>query len=74
MKKNIVFHNINSLNIVLFDLHVCDCCAGSAWRTIAGSKEGQTQIDNPQAHEFAYWSHPIDIHLATRGLQGRVNF
>jgi len=43
---------------------------GSAWRVIAGLREGQTQVDSPQAHEFAYWSHPIDIHLATRGLQG----
>ena len=46
--------------------------AGSAWRTISGTKEGQTQVDNPQAHEFAYWAHPLDIHLATRGLQGKL--
>ena len=37
---------------------------------IAGLREGQTQVDLPQNEDFAVWSHPIDIHFATKGLQG----
>lgn len=37
---------------------------------IAGAREGQTQVDLPQNDAFAAWSHPIDIHFATKGLQG----
>nr|CAB3225025.1 B9 domain-containing protein 2-like [Phallusia mammillata] len=44
--------------------------AGGAWKLIAGLKEGQTQVDNPENEEFAYWSHPIDVHYAAKGLQG----
>lgn len=33
-------------------------------------REGQTQVDNPQSGQMAYWAHPIDIHFATKGLQG----
>ncbi|XP_013400038.1 B9 domain-containing protein 2 [Lingula anatina] len=43
---------------------------GSAWRVLAGLKEGQTQVDNPQDDEITHWCHPIDIHFATKGLQG----
>ncbi|XP_072032083.1 B9 domain-containing protein 2-like [Amphiura filiformis] len=43
---------------------------GGAWKVIAGLREGQTQVDNPQNDAFAVWSHPIDVHLATKGLQG----
>ena len=45
---------------------------GGAWRVLAGLREGQTQVDNPQNQEIAYWSHPIDIHFTTKGLQGKV--
>ena len=38
---------------------------------IAGLREGQTQVDLPQNEDFAVWSHPIDIHFATKGLQGK---
>jgi len=37
---------------------------------LAGLREGQTQVDHPLIGDFAYWSHPIDIHFATKGLQG----
>jgi len=37
---------------------------------LAGLREGQTQVDHPLLADFAYWSHPIDIHFATKGLQG----
>ncbi|KAL5456917.1 hypothetical protein EMCRGX_G034144 [Ephydatia muelleri] len=43
---------------------------GSAWEVLEGLQEGQTQVDHPQDGEFAKWSHPIDIHLACKGLQG----
>lgn len=43
---------------------------GGAWKVLAGLREGQTQVDNPQIQEMAYFSHPIDIHFATKGLQG----
>ena len=35
-----------------------------------GIKEGQTHIDNPTFEEYSSWSHPIDLHYATKGLQG----
>ncbi|KAG7275388.1 hypothetical protein CRUP_021586 [Coryphaenoides rupestris] len=44
--------------------------AGGAWRLLSGLKEGQTQVDFPQTGDTAYWSHPIDLHYATKGLQG----
>uniref|UniRef100_H2Z3A6 B9 domain-containing protein 2 n=1 Tax=Ciona savignyi TaxID=51511 RepID=H2Z3A6_CIOSA len=44
--------------------------AGGAWKLIAGVKEGQTHVDNPENEQAAYWSHPIDVHYATKGLQG----
>lgn len=27
-------------------------------------------MDTPQVGDMAYWSHPIDLHFATKGLQG----
>ncbi|XP_067170562.1 B9 domain-containing protein 2 [Apteryx mantelli] len=47
-----------------------DIHAGSAWKLLAGRREGQTQVDDPQADDVAYWCHPIDVHFATKGLQG----
>ena len=44
--------------------------AGNAWKVIEGTKEGQTQVDHPTSEDFAVWCHPIDIHFATKGLQG----
>ena len=46
---------------------------GGAWAVIQGLKEGQTQVDCPVEGEqetTSFWSHPIDVHFATRGLQG----
>ena len=43
---------------------------GGAWKLLQGVREGQTQVDNPEQGEVAYWSHPIDVHYATKGLQG----
>lgn len=41
-----------------------------SWELIEGLREGQTQIDNPLDSDEAVWSHPIDLHFATRGLKG----
>ena len=27
-------------------------------------------MDKPEEGETSFWSHPIDVHFATRGLQG----
>ncbi|KAA3679889.1 B9 domain-containing protein 2 [Paragonimus westermani] len=43
---------------------------GGAWRLIEGTAEGQTQVDCPQIGDKAYFCHPIDLHFATKGLQG----
>lgn len=43
---------------------------GSAWRLLSGLSEGQTQVDNPKLGNTAYWCHPIDLHFATKGIQG----
>eukprot|EP00047_Mylnosiga_fluctuans_P006538 m.247560 g.247560 ORF g.247560 m.247560 type:complete len:176 (-) comp15424_c0_seq1:25-552(-) len=43
---------------------------GPAWRCVEGALHGQTQVDEPQDGETAKWGHPIDIHLASKGLQG----
>ena len=45
-------------------------CLGGAWKVMAGIREGQTQVDSPNDELFAYWSHPIDLHFACKGLQG----
>uniref|UniRef100_A0A8B9P6Q4 B9 domain-containing protein 2 n=1 Tax=Apteryx owenii TaxID=8824 RepID=A0A8B9P6Q4_APTOW len=50
-----------------------DIHAGGAWKLLAGRREGQTQVDDPQADDVAYWCHPIDVHFATKGLQGTVS-
>uniref|UniRef100_A0A915ERN0 B9 domain-containing protein 2 n=1 Tax=Ditylenchus dipsaci TaxID=166011 RepID=A0A915ERN0_9BILA len=39
------------------------------WRLIEGDQEGQTQTDLSELDK-AYFAHPIDIHLATRTIQG----
>ena len=48
-----------------FGLHT-----GGAWKVLSGLKEGQTQVDCPATGGVAHFSHPIDLHFATRGLQG----
>jgi len=43
---------------------------GSNWTVVSGLSEGQTQVDTPDYNETCYWCHPIDVHLATKGVQG----
>lgn len=48
---------------------------GSGWEKVGGVKQGQTQVDTPTEAGLvprAEWSHPIDLHFATNGLQGSV--
>ena len=47
---------------------------GGAWRLLQGLREGQTQVDNPGDEDFTCWSHPVDVHYATKGLQGWPKF
>ncbi|WKY08057.1 hypothetical protein Q1695_007507 [Nippostrongylus brasiliensis] len=51
------------------------CCrwtlqTGGGWRVVEGAVEGQTQTDLPSVYEEAYFAHPIDLHLATKTIQG----
>ncbi|KAK5965493.1 hypothetical protein GCK32_021631, partial [Trichostrongylus colubriformis] len=51
------------------------CCrwtlqTGGGWRVVEGAVEGQTQTDLPSVFEEAYFAHPIDLHLATKTIQG----
>jgi len=41
-----------------------------SWSILAGLREGQTQVDNPENEDFAVWSHPVDLHFTTKGLKG----
>ena len=43
---------------------------GGAWKVLGGLKEGQSQVDDPAVGDTAHFCHPIDVHYATRGLQG----
>ncbi|NXW93818.1 B9D2 protein, partial [Alopecoenas beccarii] len=43
---------------------------GGAWKLLSGLRSGQTQVDEPQAGDVAFWCHPLDVHFATKGLQG----
>lgn len=50
---------------------------GSGWKILEGIAEGQTQVDNSTSsssslwNNFVCWSHPIDLHLVTKGIQGK---
>lgn len=43
---------------------------GNTWNVISGLTEGQTQVDHCEHEDAAYWSHPIDVHFGSKGLQG----
>ncbi|KNC98641.1 uncharacterized protein SPPG_06321 [Spizellomyces punctatus DAOM BR117] len=51
------------------------CCkwrviAGDGWKILEGATEGLTQVDVPEDDRFTVWSHPIDIHYATKSVTG----
>lgn len=43
---------------------------GAAWRLLSGLREGQTQVAVPESGQMTSWSHPIDLHYATKDLHG----
>jgi len=45
---------------------------GTNWKIISGHKEGQTQVDSPAYDSRTWWCHPIDIHFASKGIQGML--
>lgn len=54
------FKNDNKLNFV-----------GNNWKTVAGKKDGQTQVSYSEFDNICKWNFPIDIHLSTTGIQGK---
>jgi hypothetical protein len=40
---------------------------------VEGEQQGQTHTDLPDT-DRAYFAHPIDVHLATRTIQGQLDF
>lgn len=44
--------------------------AGRAWELLEGLDAGQTQADFPEDGVTYSWSHPVDVHYASRGLAG----
>lgn len=51
------------------------CCRwqldfGPMWEPLSGFVEGQTQIDYPVDGDSVVWSHPIDVHFLSKGIQG----
>ncbi|VDN05325.1 unnamed protein product [Thelazia callipaeda] len=43
---------------------------GGGWRVIEGVVKGETQTDVAEYNDFAFFAHPLDIHLATKTVQG----
>lgn len=44
--------------------------SGSLWKVIEGQSEGQTATDRSRFDNKSVFAHPIDVHFATRGIQG----
>ena len=44
--------------------------SGSLWKFVEGESEGQTSTDINKIDNISYFAHPVDLHLATRGIQG----
>ncbi|XP_004933676.1 B9 domain-containing protein 2 isoform X2 [Bombyx mori] len=44
--------------------------AGCNWTVISGASEGQTVAAEPDELQSVAWSHSIDIHYLSRGIQG----
>lgn len=43
--------------------------AGPNWTVVSGLPEGQTVSGQLGSSQSAVWSHPLDIHYITKGLQ-----
>lgn len=48
--------------------------SGNSWKLVEGPQEGQTQLDLSGDGETAFWSHPIELHYLTSGVQGWPRF
>lgn len=52
------------------------CCkwaivAGDDWKILEGEDCGQTQVDVPaEDSSYTVWDHPIDLHYATKSIEG----
>ncbi|KAI9104843.1 B9 domain-containing protein [Phlyctochytrium arcticum] len=44
--------------------------AGEGWSLLEGNFQGATQTDIPEDDQFTVWSHPIDLHYATKTIAG----
>lgn len=44
---------------------------GPNWTVVSGLPEGQTVSGQLGSSQSAVWSHPLDIHYITKGLQGK---
>ncbi|XP_043280758.1 B9 domain-containing protein 2-like [Venturia canescens] len=44
--------------------------AGSGWKLLEGSSEGQTQECSDPYTNKPIWDHPVDLHYSTQTLQG----
>ncbi|CAK1549904.1 unnamed protein product [Leptosia nina] len=44
--------------------------AGPNWNLISGLSEGQTSSGKPNCNKCVVWSHPLDLHYVTKGIQG----
>lgn len=44
--------------------------AGSNWKSVEGDCEGTTATCRGRIEPISSFSHPIDLHLACRGIQG----
>lgn len=54
-----------------FDLDCRTTFIGSSWKHVEGYTEGQTATcSNKFGNTYCAFAHPIDIHLACRGIQG----
>lgn len=48
---------------------------GPYWKVLEGFSEGQTQLSSSTETGTNHsWSHPVDVHFVTRGLQGWPRF
>ncbi|XP_053687036.1 B9 domain-containing protein 2 [Sabethes cyaneus] len=43
---------------------------GSCWKVVEGHSEGQSSASSARVERRSYFSTPIDLHLACRGIQG----
>lgn len=47
--------------------------SGSLWKFVEGEADGQTATDCNRIDQESIFSHPIDLHLACRGIQGEAD-